>query len=154
MSLTIVLKKCLSEANRVTKSFVAQSDITLTGVFKENEDILNPKILIETASDLSNYNYCYITDLGRYYFCKPVIYRTNLWILDCQVDVLSSWAVGIGNSEAIVQRTEKDGKKNFYINDGVFYTEQREVVTYHTFKVNGVNAKIGTPSYYLIVAGG
>lgn len=43
---------------------------------------------------------------------------------------------------------------NFYINDGVFYTEQREIVDYKTFKKNNEDAVFGTDSYYLIVAGG
>lgn len=154
MSLTITLKKCLSEANRVTKEFAAEADITLTGVFKKEQDFLNPEILVEGSANLRDYNYCYITELSRYYFIKPKVFRTNLWLLSCEVDVLMSWAVGIGNSDALVKRTEKDGMKNFYMNDSVFYTEQREVVTYHMFKKNGVAATIGTPSYYLVVAGG
>ena len=43
---------------------------------------------------------------------------------------------------------------NYYINDGAFYTEQRQIVTYQTFKKDGVNATMGSDSYYLLVAGG
>ena len=77
----------------------------------------------------------------------------NLWRLTLDVDVLGTYAAGIRNSLAIVKRSED--RINYYINDGVFYTEQRKVVTHHTFKKNGVDAVLGTTDeYYLLVAGG
>lgn len=151
--ITMVLRKNLSEANRVIKSF-ADADITLEGTFKEQQDLLHPEITIETDLNLSTYNYCEIAAFGRKYFMKPHVIQTHIWMLELDVDVLSTYADGIGNSEALVKRTCEDGKMNFYINDGVFYTEQREIVTYHTFKINNVDATFGTDSYYLVVAGG
>lgn len=153
MSLTITLRKNLSEANRVDKVF-ADADITLTGTFKEQQDLLHPEILIETDTNLSAYNYCEISEFGRKYFMKPHVRQTHLWVLELEVDVLTTYADGLRASEALVKRTCEDGKMNFYINDGVFYTEQREIVTYHTFKINNVDATFGTDSYYLVVAGG
>ena len=151
--ITMVLRKNLSEANRVIKSF-ADADVTLEGTFKEQQNLLRPEITIETDTNLSTYNYCEIAAFGRNYFMKPHVIQTHIWMLELEVDVLSTYADGIGNSEALVKRTAKNDKINYYINDGVFYTEQRERVTYTTFKKNGVDAKFGTPSYYMIVAGG
>ncbi len=151
--ITMVLRKNLSEANRVIKSF-ADADVTLEGTFKDQQNLLHPQITIQTDLNLSAYNYCEIADFGRKYFMKPHVIQTHIWMLELEVDVLSTYADGIGNSEALVKRTCEDGKMNFYINDGVFYTEQREIVEYKTFKKNNEDTVFGTDSYYLIVAGG
>lgn len=153
MSLTLKIRKTTSELNRVTKSFISNDDITLTGTLKEEQDILHPVIEVESSVNLSAYNYCEIEEFGRKYFMHPNVVRTNLWRLNLDVDVLSTYDSGIRGSLALVKRSED--RINYYINDGVFYTEQRKVITYHTFKNNGTNAVMGsTDEYYLLVAGG
>lgn len=154
MSIAMTLRKCLSEEIRVDKEFDSTADIPLLGYFRESEDILNPVIMTETAVNLSGYNYVEIDAFGRKYFVKPEVINNKLWRLVCRVDVLSTYATGIKASSALVSRTAKDDKINFYINDGVLYTEQREVIEYHRFKKNNADAEIGTDTYYLIVAGG
>ena len=154
MSVTLTVRKCLSEEIRVDKTFDSAADIQLSGNFRENEDILNPVITIETTVNLSGYNYVEITDFGRKYFMKPEVINNKLWRLICRVDVLSTYATGIRASSALVSRTADDDMINFYINDGSLYTEQREVIEYHTFKKENVPATLGNDSYYLIVAGG
>ena len=161
--ITITLRKCLSEANRVTKSFATGVDKNYSGTFRDAQDVLTPKIKIETDDDLSLYNYCEISAFGRKYFARAQALQYKLWEIDCEVDVLSTYATGIKASEALVKRTQdysNNDKINYYMNDGVFFTEQRQVVTYQTFKkidpTTGhlVDATMGTDSYYLLVAGG
>ena len=154
MSVALKLRKCTSEEIRLTKEFIVASDLSLTGTFKENVDVLNPVIMVETSTNLSAYNYVEITELGRGYFMRPEIVNNKLWRLHCHVDVLTTYATGIKASKALVNRTAKKEQVNFYINDGSLFTEQREIITYEVFKKNGVAAKLGTDSYYLIVAGG
>ena len=154
MSVTMTLRKCLSEEIKVSKEFDSTADIQLSGNFRENEDILNPVITIETTVNLSGYNYVEIAAFGRKYFMKPEVINNKLWRLVCRVDVLSTYAAGIKASSALVSRTAKDDKINYYINDGALYTEQREVIEYFTFKIGGQPATLGSDSYYLIVAGG
>lgn len=155
-SVSIKLRKCLSEAIRLEKTFdtTQGTDITLSGDFREGQSILTPEFTIESAFNLSDYNYCEISTFGRSYFMKVEAIQKNIWKLILEVDVLSTYASGIKDCDAFVKRTEASGKINFYMNDGALYTEQREVVTYHTFKKDGVNATLGSDSYYLIVAGG
>lgn len=150
--INLKLRKCLSEANRMTKTFTANVDIDLQGNFKTPEDIIDPVIQVETATDLSMYNYAEITEFGRKYFMKARADYNNIWTLTLHVDALSTFADGIKASKALVKRT--GNKINYYINDGTFYTEQRQIITYHTFKKDGVNATLGSESYYLLVAGG
>ena len=150
--INLTLRKCTSEAIRLTKEFVSGSDIALQGDFKTPENVLNPVIQVESSSDLSQYNYATIAEFGRSYFMQARADYNNIWTLTLKVDVLSTYAAGIKASKAIVKRSQS--KVNYYINDGTFYTEQRQVVTYHTFKKSDVNATMGTDSYYLLVAGG
>lgn len=155
--ITITLRKCLSEANRVTKSFASEVDKNYSGTFREAQDILTPKIKVETSDDLSDYNYCEISAFGRSYFARVQALQYKLWEIDCEVDVLSTYAAGIKESEALVKRTQDasdNDQINYYMNDGVFFTEQRQLITYQTFKKDGADATMGTDSYYLLVAGG
>lgn len=157
MSVHLKLRKCLSEANRMTKVFDTGTgiDIELEGNFVEaSQDILHPSFKVQSSVNLSSYNYAEITEFGRKYFMHPTALYTDFWQLDCDVDLLSTYASGLGECEAIVKRTETPGKINYYINDGVFFTEQRERITYTEFKKDGAAATLGTPAYYLMVAGG
>lgn len=150
--INLKIRKCLSEAIRVTKSFVSDADIDLQGDFKTAENVLAPVIQVQSDADLSAYNYCEISEFGRKYFMTARADSAHIWTLTLKVDSLSSFAAGIRASKAIVKRSKN--KINYYMNDGTFYTEQREIVTYHTFKVNGSDATMGSDSYYLLVAGG
>ena len=154
MSFDIKLRKCTSENNKIGKSFVTDADITLNGTFKNSVDVLDPVIQIQTDTNLSAYNYIEIDTLGRKYFMSPTVDNNKLWTLTCHVDVLETYGSGIKACEALVQRTAKDSMIDYYYNDGSLYTEQREVITYQTFKKDNADATLGTDSYYLIVAGG
>jgi len=153
MSITLKLRKNLSEPNRMTKSFASGTDKTYTGNFKGEMSILNPVFMIETTDDLTMYNYAEIDDFNRKYFATIRAVGYKLWEVSCQVDVISTYATGIKACKALVKRTQ-GSNINYYMNDGTFYTEQRSIVTYHTLKKGGNNAKLGTESYYLLVAGG
>ena len=154
MSWDLRLRKNLSEANRMTKSFAAGVDKEFSGNFRGEMSLLNPVFVVETTDDLTQYNYCEITAFNRKYFATIRAVGYKLWEISCNVDVISTYANGIKASKALVRRTQKTEKIDFYINDGTFYTEQRSIVTYHTFKRGGDDATLGTESYYLLVAGG
>lgn len=156
--ITITLRKCTSENNRLTKSFEGDQehpvDKAYEGVLREAADVLSPKIKIETTDDLSTYNYVEIPAFNRKYFARVQCLQQGLWEIDCEVDVLSTYAAYIKSCYAVVKRTAKKGKINYYMNDGIFFTEQRQIVTYHAFKKGGDFATLGTEKYYLLVAGG
>lgn len=154
MSVNLKLRKCISEEIRLTKEFIVASDLPMMGTFKEDVDVLNPVIMVPTDTNLSSYNYVEVTELGRGYFMRPEIVNNKLWRLHCRVDVLTTYATGIKASKALVSRTGKDDKINYYMNDGALYTEQREVIKYLQFKKDNQPATLGTDTYYLIVAGG
>lgn len=147
------LRKCLSEYNRFNKVFDTNADITLQGTFKESQNVLKPVIQIESSVNLAGYNYCEIPIFGRKYLMNVTVNNNKLWTLNLEVDVLSTYAAAIQDCDIFVKRCFKDGKNNYYINDGAYFPEQREVITYHRFKNNGVDATLGEESYYLMVAG-
>lgn len=152
--MTILLRRTTSENNRLDKVFISEIDKEFTGYLREAADVLTPKIKIETSDDLSRYNYAEISDFHRKYFISVQLIQKNIWEISCEVDVLSTYASQIKECYGLVKRTAKKGKINYYMNDGVFYTEQRQIVTHHAFKKSGEFAKLGTENYYLLVAGG
>lgn len=97
----ITLYSTGSEYERITKNL--SSGLTLTGNIRGDSSITNPSFLIEHQNP-SQYNYCYIPEFGRYYFITDIIsYRTNIWRLECSVDVLMSFKTEILNLEVIVE---------------------------------------------------
>lgn len=85
---------------------------TLSFTFKENSNIINPSLI------LKNYkggNYCYIKELGRYYYVKDIDFLGNELIkINCEIDVLMSYKDDIINSD-------------FYSKDGVLVITNNEI---------------------------
>jgi hypothetical protein len=68
-------------------------------------DILAPSVALNTGTYPGNYNYCYIPEFGRYYYCTfRFDASTGLWWADCQVDAMASWKPQIGATTAYVLR--------------------------------------------------
>jgi hypothetical protein len=78
-----------SERQAINKNL--GSGVTLLGSLRNETSVINPSILIEHINP-SLFNYCYIPDFNRYYFITNITsVRTNLWRIDCAVDVLMSF---------------------------------------------------------------
>ena len=92
----ITLYKTSEENNKIDKTL--SEPYNMTGSLRNESSVIRPSILVEIENP-TNYNYMYIPDFGRYYFIKEMTsVRTNLWRLDCEVDVLKSYAnVPIGS---------------------------------------------------------
>lgn len=89
-----------SERHAVRKTL--QSGLELTGSLRGESSVINPSFLIQ-ANNPSQYNYCYIPEFGRYYFISNITsVRTNIWRIDCSVDVLMSFQEEILNLDVIV----------------------------------------------------
>lgn len=96
----ITLCVTTSERERVVKSL--SDSLSLSGALRGESSVINPSFLIE-HSNPSGFNYCYISDFDRYYFIDNIIsVRTNIWRIDCSVDVLMSYSTEILNLEVIV----------------------------------------------------
>ena len=150
-NLVLCLLKMTSEVNVLGKKWDTTNILKIEGKLVYDQSVSNPVILIE--GDCMGYNYCYVPFFHRFYYIGDyVVTRQDLQELHLTVDVLQSFASDIDNSDCIVSRSTSN--PNYYINDGVFYTEQRMVVTYHCFKNEGQIKKFDTQQLYLVTAGG
>lgn len=128
--MTIDFYNNVSPLNKINKS-IGSSLATLQGTLKEETDILNPVILIESAA-VPNYNYAYITEFGRFYNVAPAkSVRTNLWELSMHVDALYTFRAGLLKASCILKRSSD--RFNLYLNDPEMKCLQNEWVTCEPF---------------------
>ena len=104
MAFTISLFKTASENNRVVK--VLTDEKQLSGELRNQTSVLNPTIRIESADNISGYNYCYISEFGRYYYITDIVsVRTNCWVVSLRCDVLMSYKNEIQSMNVILNNT-------------------------------------------------
>lgn len=72
-------------------------------------DMLTPTISVNYDAALLDANYVYIPDFKRYYFCKISTDTGLKMILNCEVDVLYSWAAAIAAAPCTAVRSESAG---------------------------------------------
>lgn len=121
---------------------------TYTGNLKEESSVLDPEFEIESANDLSQVNYIWITDFHRYYYVTNITSVTNrLWRFTCHVDVLMTYKPQIKAHEAVIARQE--GLYNLYLNDSeTFKVLQKRKIVQKNFP-NGFSGS----SYVLLFMG-
>lgn len=111
----IKLYHCSSDPRVVTKDIsdmVSYNSATARDAF----DVMGGSIIIATASDLSDYNYAYITDVGRYYYITDItVLRDGVWQLTLAVDVLMTYDTAIRALHGTVDR--QTNVNNGYISD-------------------------------------
>lgn len=112
MAFTISLFKTASENNRVVK--VLTDEKQLSGELRNQTSVLNPSIRIESADNISTYNYAYISEFGRYYYITDIVsVRTNCWVVSLRCDVLMSYKDEIQGLNVILNNTQETGLSNY-----------------------------------------
>lgn len=119
------------------------------GTLKGDAAVETPTLEMQYRTDILKCNYCYIPDFGRYYFCKVTVSQQRVYI-ECDCDVLMSFMRQVGDSKAIVRRSEQSNKYNLYLNDPYFMTLAKNVVEVIHFPNDDV---FNGYSYVLTVAG-
>lgn len=143
----IILYQTTSERERINKDL--SSSLPLSGALRGECSVTNPSFNIE-VSNPSNYNYCYIPDFGRYYYITNIVsVRTNIWRIDCNVDVLMSYSSQILNLNVIVS-DETSPDNETYMNGDVWAS----TVRYKTDVINFPNGLLDNGEYILITSGG
>lgn len=117
--MTITLYKNLSEKNHVDKDITKIGD-DVTGNLRSDCSIIDPVVLLEREIDLTNCNYAYIAEFGRYYFINNVVIKGKCYELNMHVDVLSTYKDVIRSNSGVVSRQQKNF--NLYLQDGNFKT--------------------------------
>lgn len=75
-------------------------------ILKDSSGVIAPTIALrlDMSFNVSEYNYAYIPDFGRYYFIREWTWERGLWIANLAVDVLATYKDNIGASTQYVLR--------------------------------------------------
>lgn len=124
--MTVIFYKYDSIKNKINKTL--SNGLTINDVIIQNDfDITDFELLIKNTNFNSDYNYCYIQDLGRYYFIENVE-RMNgtIYKIRVLVDVLKSYATQIENINAII--TKSENPDNNFVNCEVSENYTSEII--------------------------
>lgn len=128
---------------------------TVTATAKGDISVISP-VLIVNFTDMTGINYCYITELKRYYYIKNFTYLTGKRIqLFLDIDVLMSYADEIKSLKVNVLRYS--GIRPTYISDGriPLYSNTRQyVITFPDNIFNLTAPKETDKNFLLNIAGG
>lgn len=107
--MTITLYTTESPVNMVDK--VLTTLATVTGTPTKDFNVSAPEFDLSYSSNAIAANYMYVSELGKYYFLKPPIVRTDgLITIRGDVDVLKTFSAGIKAAPATVIRSQSVGK--------------------------------------------
>lgn len=143
----VVLMTNSSPRNYLDKSLSTVA--TVTGVLRDESNIVNPSILVEMSTTPANVNYLYVAEFGRYYFVNDITsVRNGLWRFDCTSDPLTSFKSQIRGCTGIIKRAESSDAFNVMLDDGSFKAYNNPVVITKEFP-----SGFTTKNYVLAVAG-
>ena len=102
----------------------ATPDATYSNTYlKADCDMDNPVFMVQDSFRASNY--CYLEDLGRYYFIdKWVLGNNNIYELHCTVDALATYKSYIGNYTAFVERCASPTYYNVELYDNLISSQE------------------------------
>lgn len=134
--MTITLYQTKSDKKRASKDLTNLATLNNARLY-DTFDVLRPKLKIsrETFDSIKSCNYAYIPDFGRYYFVKYEI-DSNFVLLNCEVDVRTSYKDGIRGLTCTVTRNEN--LKNGYLHDSNYSVYAYEQVVCKMFP-NAIN---------------
>lgn len=145
MSFNIDLMQNSDPINKISKTPTTLS--TYTGQLVEGTSVIDPDILVESAT-LPAGNYCYISEFGRYYYITNIeSEKTNLWRLHLHVDPLNTYASQILANPAVIARSTDTF--NLYLEDSRYKAYADPIVVTRVFP-SGFN----TFQYVLAMLGG
>lgn len=142
----IILYKCADDSGVMYKTLTNQ--YVMTGTFKEDTDMIEPYIIIETDTDLTQYNYAYISLFNRYYFLSVELISGRRYRLKMMVDVLMSVKDELINVPCIIDK--EFPHNDLYINDGTYVQGNKN----YTNVINYSNGFMSSPENILICCGG
>jgi hypothetical protein len=136
-----------SENNRLIKTITQIS--TGAGVLREPCNLTDPSVLT-AIDDVSNINYAYIADFGRYYFIRKItVDRENLYRIDMHVDVLMSNKTALLDCKGVIN-SSTEINANRYLNSDTWVRTEKDTTTIMRFP-SGLSTD---GNFILITAGG
>ena len=106
----LILYKNKSSDNTLNKTLTEPLEIRV--ILKRDIDLTNPELILRDiiGYDLTEYNYCEISELNRFYFIdsiESITNETNLF--KCTCDVLSTYKLDVLQCNARLKRSLKTG---------------------------------------------
>lgn len=136
-----------SSDNTINKTL--NDEMILDGSLRDSSEVIHPEIMVK-ANSVNTYNYLYIPEFNRFYYIREITsYRTGLWIVKCEIDVLHTYAPHILNLQCIIDSTEVYMGDN-YLNSESWVTK----VKAKTDILNFQNGLLNNGEYILITSGG
>lgn len=125
------------------------SELSISGTLREETSIIEPSILINSATT-PKFNYAYIPDFQRYYYiARKESVRTGIWRLHLKVDPLMSFKADILSLRVVVSKQSDISNGDEYIDDGSLVADNLVFKNVYNFP-SGFN---NTGEYILITAG-
>ena len=113
-STTVTLYNCTAENNILDKSSYLTSILSETITIKDQCDLIDPIIYLNTSTSIINCNY--MQAFGRYYFIREkTLIKGNLYAIHAHEDVLYTFKDQIKTQEGVIARQEN--KYNLYLDD-------------------------------------
>ena len=136
-----------SEDNRLIKTIT--QILTGPGTLRESCSMIDPSVLTAIV-DVSNINYAYIADFGRYYFIRKItVDRENLYRIDMHVDVLMSNKTALLDCKGVINRSTEINA-NRYLNSDTWVRTEKDTTSIMRFP-SGLSTN---GNFILITAGG
>lgn len=122
--MTVIFYKYNGIKNKINKTL--ENGLTVNDVIIQNDfDITNFDLLIKNSNFSSEYNYCYIQDLGRYYYIDSVEKMNGtIYKIRVSVDVLKSFSTQIENINAVITKSENPDDNFVDCEKSVNYTNE------------------------------
>ena len=118
--------------------------------FKRPCEMLNPTIILHNITNITQYNYCYIGDFGRYYFIDEIQVLTGGRVsIKCSIDVLETYATEIKALNAILLRGEIGQPTE--ITDNLLPLAKNKSVNVYEFTGGDFNINTATNANYNFV---
>lgn len=135
------------DVNKTFNILENTTSVELWGV----SSVTKPTIII--SIDLYNrlYNYCYLSEFGRYYFIDNVQIDGERVILSLSVDVWKTWKTGIQSCYGNAVRSESEGINN--ITDSKIPFNQNVKILTKKFQTTPFSTENGF-NYVLITSAG
>lgn len=132
--MTIILYSTTDEREKAHKILTTLDTVQGTARDKDQIGMEKTEFLLNTddMSLIQNMNYMYVQELDRYYFVGERRNRVNgLWLVEGEVDPLTSLISQLENCEGVLKRNEKE--IDYYVQDPHDVCYQNPHVVYKKF---------------------
>ena len=129
--MTIDFYKVNDVKNKINKTLGASYTISNVFFKSGNVDVVNP--FLRLSRDMTQYNYCFIRELNRFYFIDDVVIENNgIKNYKLTIDVLMSYKNEIMNNKTHIVESE-----NVLNVDNIEYSEKNnEIIKTFNFSKN------------------